>query len=270
MLSRSRCLTAIAIIAAASTLATARTAQSQVTRGFDQVAKSVASYNEVNRQRDIQVMEIQIKPVRLVFVPVTDKNGQQRLEQVWYIVYRTINRPLRVEVTDESDPVNELDPLPGAPQFVPSLTLVTYDDPKTEIPVQILSDEIIPAALAEIRKVEGEEVLDSVEITQDFPKPVAEDADPQPWIYGVAMWRGVDPTTDFFKVIFRGFSNGYERRDDVPSGVARKVAVQKFRRPGDQYDPNLKEFAYDGAPTWTYQPDKLKMQTTRVESRLVR
>jgi hypothetical protein len=262
--SRSRCLTAVAVVSAALTLGSVGTAQDVVTRGFDQVAKSVASYNEVNRQRDIQVMEVQIKPMRIVFVPVTDKDGQQRLEQVWYLVYRAINRPLRVEVTDESDPVNVLDPLPGPAQFVPSLTLVTHDDPKTEIPIQILPDEIIPAALAEIRKIEGDEVLDCVEVTQDFPKPVDPDADEQPWIYGVAMWRNVDPETDFFKVIFRGFSNGYERTDDNPSGIARKVVVQKFKRPGDRYDPNLREFSYDGAPFWAYQPDKLKVESARL------
>ena len=97
---------------------------------------------------------------------------------------------------------------------------------------------------------------DSLKVISDVPQAVASEAPEQPWIYGVAMWRKIDPTTRFFRVAMKGFSNGYEKRPG-PGDEAitwRRVLMQKFRRPGDEFDPTIHEYQYDGLPTWIYQP----------------
>ncbi|MCA9081366.1 MAG: hypothetical protein KDA58_12455, partial [Planctomycetaceae bacterium] len=148
-------------------------------------------------------------------------------------------------------------PLPGPRMFTPKFTLITYDNPKTEIMAETHMDQVIPDALPQIRAIERANLLSSVGIYQEVPPLVAPDEEQQPWIYGVATWQGVDPDTDFFKVIASGFSNGYELKpgtDGTPVAW-RRVIVQKFARPGDRFDPNQKEFAFDGKAMWMTQPD---------------
>ena len=56
--------------------------------------------------------------------------------------------------------------------------------------------------------------------------------------------------------MLHGFSNGYENRSqdaDRPE-LWRKVIVQRFYRPGDEFDPDLKEFQFVEDPEWTFQP----------------
>ena len=99
--------------------------------------------------------------------------------------------------------------------------------------------------------------LNTVDVIQPLPEPVDEDDDGTSWIYGVAAWRNVDPETDFFTVVMRGFSNGYELRPG-PDGqpiVWRKSIIQKFTRRGDRFDPNQREFELAGEAQWVYLPD---------------
>lgn len=229
----------------------------QVTHGFDRTIPATALNAEVIRQPSLQVMELQIKPMRLVYVDLPDpKTGEVKKTELWYLVWRSINRPIRKRQGNDNLAVNSLDPLPGPMQFLPGFTLVTYDDPETEIPNQILSDEIIVGAIKKIEKIERVQLNNTVAAIQDFPAAIAEDAEQQAWVYGVATWSKVDAKTDFFKVIMHGFSNGYENKGTVEEpDLWRKVVIQKFTRPGDEFDPNFKEFQFAGDPIWTYQPD---------------
>lgn len=263
VLQRSRGL-APAIGLAALLACPGRHASAQVvTRGFDQVAKVYATGEERNRQRDLWVLEVHMKPVRLIWLDAPDPvSGETRRMPIWYLAYKAVNRPVAGQ-TDETDtvPVNTLDPVPQRPKFIPELTLVAYDDPRYEIPDRIYLDAILPEALAAINKVEsrraGDPLLkDTVSAVRDLPEPEADDA-AAGWIYGVAAWKDVDPETDFFKVIFGGFSNGYEVRAG-PDGQPitwRKVLIQKFIRRGDRFDLNLLEYKFAGPPEWEYQPD---------------
>ncbi len=98
---------------------------------------------------------------------------------------------------------------------------------------------------------------DSVSLVDEVPDPVPADAENQPWIYGVATWRGVSPETDFLKVVILGFSNGYELSGDENAPRAwRKGIEQHFTRLGDEFDQTLREFAFNGPPTWLYIPDE--------------
>ncbi|MBX3444637.1 MAG: twin-arginine translocation signal domain-containing protein [Planctomyces sp.] len=234
-----------------------------LTRGFDQTSPAYASGEELNRQRNIWVMEVQYKPMRMVFLPRTNADGSAAApDQVWYLAWRAINRPLtNRKVDDETVPVNDVEPRPGPDIFIPDFTLVSFADRTTEIPVDVYHDVVIPAAVRRVNVLERRSTsdplfLDSVSLIRDLPPEVSSDEADQPWVYGVAMWRNPNPDIDFFKVIMRGFSNGYEI-DDGPDGQplkSRKVLVQKFTRLGDRFDPDQKEFAFDGNPTWEYQP----------------
>lgn len=232
-------------------------AQAQVSNGFNRRIPATALNAEVVRQPTLQVMELEIKPMRMVWVDLKDPGtGEMKKTQVWYLVWRAINRPLRKRNEGDALAVNQLDPLPGPMLFMPDFTLVTYDDPETEIPDQILSDRVIPEARQAIEKIERIPLNNTVSAVQKFPEPIAPDAEEQAWIYGVATWTQVDPKTDFFKVILQGFSNGYENRGTVEAPeLWRKVVVQRFSRPGDEFDPNIKEFEFKDSPEWIYQPD---------------
>ena len=229
----------------------------QVTRGFDQIAPSSASLTEQKRQQNLWVLEVHLKPMRMAWV---DLPGGRDREQIWYLAYRAVNRPLTGLTDNDTDPVNELDPVPQKPLFIPEVTLVTYDDPAMTKPDQVLRDAILPPAVKVINRIEslrpGEPVRkDSLSSIRPVPDPVESGSDGE-WIYGVATWRGVNPDTDFFTVILDGFTNGYEKRENAEGRTElwRKVLVQKFKRPGDRFDPNQAEFEFVGKPVWEYMP----------------
>lgn len=263
------------LLLAASLLAfAANGADAQSERGFEQVLPATAAGIELSRQRDLWVMEVQFKPVRIVWVEFTDpETGVTSTEPVWYLAYRAIPRPLPTIDDSATSPQNELDPLLGRSRFIPEFTLMTFDAPSSpdsdQIPNQILMDQIIPEALPVINQVERPrdqdnypQFLDSVSLVQEVADPVPADAENQPWIYGVATWRGVSPETDFFKVTMLGFSNGYDLSGDENAPLAwRKGIEQHFTRLGDEFDQTLREFAFSGQPIWLYIPDQAPVAT---------
>ncbi len=229
-------------------------------RGFVVAVKPYTTGVEVARQLHVWEMEVQIKLMRMITVAVP---GQPAPQQVYYLAYRALPRPiLKSEVGADTDPINTLDPSPGPAMFIPQMTLVTYDDRKTEIPVEIHIDRVLPAAVKRVNVIErpanpDQAFLDAVSVVRPVPEPVAADLQEQPWIYGVATWSGVDPKSDFFKVILQGFSNVYDvRGEGDEKRTWRKVLVQKFTSRGDEFDPTQREFEFDGKPFWEYQPDK--------------
>lgn len=229
-------------------------------RGFVVAVKPYTTGVEIARQLQVWEMEVQLKPMRLIMATLP---GKAEPQQVWYLAYRAIPRPLiKSEVGADLDPVNTLDPSPGRQMFIPQMTLVTYDDRKTEIPVEIVVDRSIPSALKKINSIERPDIpertfLDVISVVQPVPEPVPADAPEQPWVHGLATWTGVDAKTDFFKVILQGFSNVYEVRGEGDERRTwRKVLVQKFTSRGDEFDPTQHEFEFDGKPYWEYQPDK--------------
>lgn len=226
---------------------------------------------------DLRIAEVQFKPVRLMRLPVTDpRTGETASELVWYLVYRVIPRDytelagdgrddLLTKLSDpETDPANQLDPPRAMPLRMPRFLLVTSDSGEQvvyhdEVNLQV-QEAVFRREMA--RRGTEDRILNSVSgivelmagdaVSVNDPDPLANAA------YGVAIWRNVDPETDFFSVYMTGFSNAY-RISQSPEGdveVQEKVIHQKFARPGDQFLQDEQEFRLiddedvdgDGAP----------------------
>lgn len=213
----------------------------------------------------LYIMELQYKPIRLMRVPVKDpKTGQTNRELVWYMVYRAIRRDYTRYFADATkdeiikklrdpslQPVNAQDPM--APMLLaPHFTLVTDDvDDKTAY-----HDSVLPDVQRFIAEREGIKLRNSLEVIQKIPD-LADDPNDQVVIEGVAIWRNVNPKTDYMSVFMTGFSNGYRigKGPDGETVLERKTVYQKFWRPGDEIDQDEQEFRLQGKPKWLYRPE---------------
>ena len=176
----------VQLLGAGATLASfwipGRPCHAQGTRGFDRVVEVYTTGDERNRQKDLWAFEIQMKPVRLTTVEITDpETGEVREEVIWYLAYRTINRPIGTQLeASDAAPINTLDTIRQTPKFMPEFTLMVYDDPAEQISNQdqIYIDEILPEAVAAINRVEARRtsdplLRDSVSVIDDVPTAVA-------------------------------------------------------------------------------------------------
>jgi hypothetical protein len=260
----------LALALGVSVLATSGSAQTTPEEaGFLAKLPSTATGQEMTEQSNLWVMEVRLKPMRMVTANITDpKTGEQKRTLVWYVVYQAVNRPLTgpTNVRD-TVPVNEFDPPPGPPQFVPAFTLVTNDNGN----VRVYEDEVLPEAIAAIEKRERRPYPNGVRVVGDVPEAIPYDAENEPReqiIEGIATFRGIDPETDYFTLLGTGFSNGYKMGDRPGGGeplVWRKTLVQKYWRPGDRFEQNEGEFRFRGEPTWTFRPDEVEDPLVGIE-----
>ncbi|MEO1998039.1 MAG: hypothetical protein ABGZ17_22500, partial [Planctomycetaceae bacterium] len=190
----------------------ANSLQAQVKRdadGFDRVLEVSVGGTELISQPQMWVYETHFKKIRMLRTMVTDpKTGKRRREFIWYLVFRVVNRHLN-RLVDKTDtlPQNVADAQPEE-LFLPELTLVSDDNNK----LVIYDDVVLPEVQAEIAKRERlkQPLLNTVQLVGKV-LPIAAAGEPEQTLYGVAIWRGVDPQTDFFRVFLTGFSNGYQR-----------------------------------------------------------
>lgn len=197
------------LLAICGSLVQTATAQKPVgVKGFDYQALPFASGEERQAQVDLWVFELQFRSLRMIEVNITDPRTKlKKNELIYYLVYRAVNREIERK-TDASDtvPVNDYDKDPVPDLFIPQITLVTNDNgERTVVP-----DSIIPEAQAAIQARERIKLVNSVQVVQRIPQAVPVDATDPPAIYGVAMFRNVNPKTDFFTLFLSGFSNGYK------------------------------------------------------------
>lgn len=216
--------------------------------GVETVIRPEISGEERVRQPDIWALEVNFKSMRMILVDVPDpKTGNTKKELIWYLPYRIVNR----EVKGEPAPTG---PNGKRPKFIPEFELITNDNDGQHI----YFDEVIPAAQAEINRREGRSAnnkyKNSVEIVGEIPELTPADSKLDKSIYGVAMWRGVDPKTDFFKVFMSGFSNGFVKTPD--GRIDRRTIVQEYKRPGDEIDEAEFEIRPVGQPAWIYRPSE--------------
>ncbi len=222
--------------------------------GFNQKVAATTVGNERSRQPSLWVMEVDLKPMRLIWVDMPDpKTGELKPELFYYLCYRAINRPIEIPATRETEPRNRPDPEPGPPFFIPEFTLIPTDTDEK----QVFLDAIVPKVVEAINRKERRKFKNSVTIVGAIPEATTEKANDDNALYGVALFRGVDPEIDRFTVYMNGFSNGYEvsKGPDGQPLMLRKTIRQKFWRPGDKFDAESLEFRFDGEPDWIFRPD---------------
>lgn len=210
------------------------------------------------------IAEVQYKPIRHRLMPVTDPRTRQVKEElVWYFIYRIIPRDytelaggkqedLRSKLENvELKPSNDLDADLVQPLMLPRFALRIDDDDSGKTYVDEVNLEIQKAVFDREfgSRAANLKLLNSVTGIQEIPPVVsATDALVDPLknaVYGVAVWRNVDPDTDYFTVFMSGFSNAYRiQRPDADLIVEQKVIEQRFGRPGDRFRQEESEFRF--------------------------
>ncbi len=231
------------------------------------------------------IAEVQIKSVRYVRMQVTDpKTGDVSRELVWYMVYRVIPRRPSDLAGDKSEelvrklndptlePANSEDPVRAQPMLMPKFVLQTTDVGSESTYTDEVNLQIQESVLGrEFRQdAAGLKLLNSVQALQEVPAPVGiDDENPlENALYGVAIWRNVDPDTDYFKITMTGFSNAYRisTNEAGEQVVEEKAIVQKFGRPGDRFLQDEAEFRVIDDPQWTYLPRDAEVSVPDFES----
>jgi len=219
------------------------------TPGVEQRASASITGEERALQQDIWALELNYKPLRMISVDLPDaKTGKSSERLIWYLAYRVVNRVIPGLPPQKWEPRSE-------PLFVPQFTLVTQD----EGPQKSYFDRVMPVAHAAILKRERHAYKNAVEIVGSVPSVTPLEAKPgtEKSLDGVAMWRGVDPTTDRFKIFITGLSNGYRKEvgQDGNPVTLRKTLVLDFWRPSDAFDQNEREVRpnpKNEQPQWIY------------------
>ncbi|MFN0056436.1 MAG: hypothetical protein ACKV0T_30180 [Planctomycetales bacterium] len=224
-------------------------------KGVETVASPIITGEEATAQPDLWALEVNFKPVRMIYVPLTDpKTGKRAKHLVWYLAYRALVRT--------SSRVSEaLDKNDERPLFVPEFTFVTYESEDYNLvserdgkPLQY-ADQVLPEAVEAIKiRERNKNYRSSVDVVGPLPQLTPDKSKLQYSLDGVATWTGIDPDTDFFAVFMTGFSNGYkiDRHPDGEDVVLRRTLVQKFWRPSDRYEQNEEEIRLKYDPYWVY------------------
>ncbi|WP_339728066.1 hypothetical protein [uncultured Gimesia sp.] len=226
--------------------------QKTLNRGFSIKADITATGEERAAQKSLWVLDATFKPMRMARMDLTNlKTGKKEKTLVWYIVYKCVLRPIeRPSDKDEFTPENAEVPPPGPALFVPEVTLITNDNGQQKS----YPNQILPEAEAIINKRERRQFKNAVDIIGELPPLTPADSKGEQAIYGVCTWTGVDSSTDYFTLLFSGLSNGYKIVDG-PDGkklTRRKVLVQQYWRPGDEFGQQEREFRPKGRPYWAY------------------
>ena len=271
---------------------TAQLIRAPLTDGFVRTSSVDASVDEMLGSRKIRkadepilgpgypalkMAEIQFKPVRMVRMPVVDpQTGTTSRELVWYMVWRLIQRDytelagegqadLLTKLSDpDHDPENLIDPVRAGSLLIPRFTLRVDDQGAETEHLDELNLEIQQAVFMREfgRRGSSLKLHNSVEAIEEASDPVrtiGPEADPNPLekaTYGVAVWRNVDPRTDYFTISMAGLTNAYRISSDASGNqiIETKVVQQRFARPGDEFLQDEQEFRVEGKPVWVYQP----------------
>jgi hypothetical protein len=222
--------------------------------GFSTVIQPVFTGEELRYQQDLWALDVAVKPMRMVFVPITNpRTGEKSSEMIWYLVYKIVNRPVVQPAAADTDPVNVED-APPPRIFSPHATLV-YEDRDLHGAV---SDSIVPEALQAIDLREDRVLKTPVQITGLLPEVTPKDSKTEHAEYGVFMFRGVNPRTTAFSVYLSGFSNAYKvgKSETGAPLILKRTIMIPYHRPADEYDQFEKEIHQTGTPRWIYVPDE--------------
>ncbi|MAT14194.1 MAG: hypothetical protein CMJ46_02880 [Planctomyces sp.] len=224
------------------------------TRGFLPVLTPNPSSAELELQDDLWILDVAFKPMRMIPLELTNpKTGEKERKNVWYLVYKVRNTPLE-RPADPGDltPVNVEDARRIGHIFIPEFELITEDNGQT----RSYKDEINPEAVKLISERERLPLQSSIEIAGDLAK-----LEPGEFEYGVAVWTGIDPKTDFFKLYATGFSSAYRINPENGTLLKRTIEI-KYTRPGDEYEEVELEFRPATDPEWMFRPTELEVNQT--------
>lgn len=237
---------------------------------FGARADAVATGQEIVKQPNLFVMQVEFRPLGIIKLDVTNpKTGEVEPQWVWYLVWRAVNRKLETPA-DNSDvlPDNSqtADPIPG-PKLIPEFFLIVEDADD----VSVHQDEVMPDAVAAIAKREKLTLQNSVDVIQPVPPAIDHEPGKDDWIYGVATWKGINPNTDYFTILASGFSNGYTNDYEVGGEKlrARKTISMRYWRPGDEYDQSGEEVRPnpdDPKVKWIYRPEGIPAGVPQTEA----
>jgi hypothetical protein len=213
--------------------------------------------SQVKFRRDIYCLEFSFKPLRMIDVDLPTAAGSTEHKLVYYLLYRIRNTGQTLQPVEGKDGVYSTQPGKGGPvRFLPQFIMESEDRQANGKAVgkQYL-DRVIPAADAAIavREKIGQPILNTVEIAEQ-PIPVSDGRITHD-VWGVATWVDVDPRIDFFTILVGGLTNAYRWTDnpaayhagDTPGRgrrFTRKMLQLNFWRPGDELQPNEREFRY--------------------------
>ncbi|WP_417377553.1 hypothetical protein [Gimesia sp.] len=224
-------------------------------RGFSISPDLVATGEELASQKSLWVLETVFKPMRMVRMDLTNpQTGKKEKTLVWYLVYKCVLRPMeRPNSTNEFTPENPEVLPPGPSLFVPEITLITNDNGQQKT----YPNQILPEAELIINQRERQQFKNAVDIIGELPPETPANAKEEHAIYGVCIWTGIDPGTDYFTIRFDGLTNGYKKVEgpDGKMEIWRKTLIQEYWRPGDEFGQQEQEFRPKGKPFWKYLPD---------------
>jgi hypothetical protein len=211
----------------------------------------------VKFRRDVWCLEFSFKPLRMIYVDMSQPDGTLQRKLVWYMVYAVRNTGQTLRPVVQPDGVVTAEPGKGGPvRFIPSFVLESHDLTAAGEPIQkSYLDRVIPAAFAAIhaREARDRTLLNSVEMAEQLI-PVSDGREDKS-VWGVATWTDVDPRIDFFSVYVGELTNAYRWVDPAgayrpgnPPGTgrqfARKTLQLNFWRPGDEFKQNEKEIRF--------------------------
>lgn len=200
----------------------------------------------VTFRRDIWALDIQFKPMRVIYVDIPQPSGKMQRKQIWYLVYAVTNpgktlHPVEVQKGTPEDGNYEASYLDKPVNYVPEFVLESWkeSDPKFH---KYYPDRVIPAAIAAIQQREDPKrhLCSTVEMAREIQ--------PNETVWGVATWMDIDPRIDRFSIYCYGLTNAYVWKDEpgrIKAGVSpgqrvaagrtwyRKALKLNFWRPGN-------------------------------------
>jgi len=218
-------------------LASANHASAQISKTLPfnerEITPQVLPYDK----KDVWTLHFRFKDPRIIPVDVPGRGKKI----VWYMWYQVYN-PLAADGS-------------GEPRlFVPRFDLKTHDYETVH------SDEIMPAVLDEISKIEDptglKKMKDSYTIIQS-PIPLSKPDSYPRIVTGVAIWTDVydrAPKTNRFSIFISGLSDGWREvpavEADKPPMILRKTLQLNYERLGEGTDAS--SIRWVDNPQWIY------------------
>lgn len=256
--------------------------------------------NEYAKDNPVTCLEFRFKVPRIIEVELPSIDGQMTKTPVWYIVYSVTNKKWAVEDAQKLDALqvnlmsgNDVEKLdtdmefgstllveefelgpdeftPGRfnatvgdstivflPQFIFASESLLFPKPKQ----YVVPEQVLPLALPAI--MQQEDPNRSYETTVSMADRTIE---PGETVWGIAMWKGIDPDVKDFSIYISGLTNAYHWSVDkdkhmpgvVGSGytMTRKTLKLNFWAPGAADHLLNKEIQYGSRAVATRKVDE--------------